>query len=381
MKKTLYKYYLIIFLFILPIFAVYPITTIYAKELGASIFQISLMNALFSVLPLILAIPIGKLIDKAGEKILLLIGSIGLFIALMIPFLYESFYLLCLMKFLLGGFQLLGILTTQNGVQMVSLPENRTKVIANFSLFSSVGILLGPLLGTYLVSAVGYQKTYLFLALLGLIAFGISSTLPKIDVIKIVEKEESIFLEIKGLLQRPGLLTILIISMFSLSTLDIFYIYFPLYASGIGLSLAEIGWVLSIQGFSNAIARFFLDKFIKKVGYINLLVLSLLLGGLAFTGLILFDSLYIIMLMAAIIGVGLGIIQPLTTTLTFQFANSGHTAMALGLRLMGNRLGQIILPIVFSGFNSIIGLAGIFVIATSLLVVGGIIGKVKIKSV
>lgn len=56
-----------IFIFI-PVFAARPMTSLFAKQLGASIIEIGLITACFSILPLLLAIFAGRYIDRYGER-------------------------------------------------------------------------------------------------------------------------------------------------------------------------------------------------------------------------------------------------------------------------------------------------------------------------
>lgn len=381
MKTTLYMYYGIIIFVILPVYAAYPISTLYAESLGASLFQISIMNVFFSILPLCIAISAGKIIDQFGEKLPLIIGMVGMMITLLLPFLFESIWALFVMKFFLGGSQLLGILASQNGVQKVVMPEGRNKTIANFSLFSSLGMLLGPLVGTYVGAIFNYRTVYLVLATMCTIPLVCSLLLHPTEVVKSEVNNKSAINEVKEVLKRPGLTPVLIISMLSLSTLDIFYVYFPLYAKSIGLTVIQIGWVLSIQALCNALTRMFLDRFIQWIGYMYVLLVALLLGVISFGALIMFDHIIYILLIASLLGVGLGIIQPLTTTLTFNFAPDGRTGLALGIRLTGNRVGQICIPLVFGSISGITGIGGLFVISSISLLMGAVITKKFISNV
>ena len=89
--------------------------------------------ALYAALPALLALPAGRMTDRLGFKIPMLFGTTGLFIALMLPFLWPSMTTLYFTACLLGlSFTVLQ-LATQTLAGAISGPAERAR---NFSLLS-----------------------------------------------------------------------------------------------------------------------------------------------------------------------------------------------------------------------------------------------------
>lgn len=383
MKRTLYLYYCSVVFVILPVYAARPMTSLFAEELGASMVEIGLLTSCFSLVPLLTAIASGQLIDRFGEKIPLMIGSGGMVLALSFPFFQPSLFFLFMMQFLLGGSQIIAIVAIQNGVSSSAPLKQRDQAVANFSLFSSLGILIGPLVGGYLTEHFGFQNTYIVLSVISVVslitAFIISPSRKLEDC-----SNESSGGKVRELLSIPGFKLVLVVSMLSLSALDIFYAYFPLYASSIGMSLTQIGWILSIQALANAVTRMFLSPCVERFGRTHVLIFFMVLGALGFALVPLYDTFLYVALISIFLGMGLGIIQPLTTILTYNLAPKGRTGEALGVRFAGNRMGQITIPLIFAGVSTLTSLGAIFIIVAAVLFIGawsarGILSHDKIK--
>ncbi|MEK3934848.1 MFS transporter [Sporosarcina sp. FSL W7-1349] len=357
-----------IFIFI-PVFAARPMTSLFAKQLGASIIEIGLITACFSILPLLLAIFAGRYIDRYGERPPLALGSVGIFLSLCLPYFFPYTSILYLSQLLLGISQLMAILAIQNGVAKSSEGGSINSSIGSFSLFSSTGMLLGPLLGGYATEHFGFQTSYLLLAFVPLIALVLSFYIVNKNVNQQSEPLEGKS-NVKELFQISGLRSSLLVSMIVLSALDIFYVYFPLLAQSLGLSLSEIGWALSAQATANALVRIFMPHLVNKFGITTILWIFMLIGAFGYGMIPFLHGFAAIFLFAFILGTGLGVTQPLTIILAYTFSPAGRSAEVLGVRLASNRLAQTIVPFAFAGISSFIGLGPIFFMNSLLLIFG-----------
>jgi MFS family permease len=370
-----YYLYLVSLIFILiPVSASRPMTSLYAEELHASMLEIGVLTACYSLTPFLVAVFAGRFIDRFGEKLPLIICSIGMCFSLSLPFFFPKLSILYLSQLLLGGSQLLGLVAIQNGAAGSVTAEKRDQAIATMSLFASIGLMLGPLIGGYSTEHLGFQNSYLFFSSFLIIAFAMSlfigSTYHKGN--KVSNRE---VFRMKELLAIPGLKRSIFVSMLTLAAIDIFYVYYPLYASSIGMTPSQIGWLLTITGSASVFVRIFIPRLVTRYGRVRVLSIFMFCGAISY-GLIPFFQLFIfIALVATFIGMGLGIAQPLTTILSYNLAPEGRTAEVLGIRLAGNRLSQVIIPLVFAGVSTVTGLGAIFTIEALLLGVGAFLAK------
>ena len=76
--------------------------SLYALELGASQFTIGILIALYALCPVLFAILIGKMADRIGARVLVIIGTAGIGLALLLPPLFPGLITLYASALLLG---------------------------------------------------------------------------------------------------------------------------------------------------------------------------------------------------------------------------------------------------------------------------------------
>ncbi|WP_209124594.1 MFS transporter [Alkalihalobacillus sp. BA299] len=360
---------------LIPVSAVRPMTSLFANDLKASMVEIGFIVACYSITPLFIAIRAGRFVDRIGEKLPLMVGSIGMTIAVVLPYFFPYLFMLYISQLILGGSQLLALVALQNGVGRSVPIEKRDKAIGTFSLCVSFAMMLGPLIGGYSVEHNSFSISYLLISFFSIVPLILSLFI--ISSRSEGEKEPAAkgFNNVLDLLIIPGLKRSIIVSMIILAGLDIFYVYYPLFATSIGLSPLQIGWILTIQAFASIITRLFMPFLVSKFGRVKVLYVFMFFGAIAYASIAFFEHFVIIALLTVILGFGLGITQPLTTIISYNLAPKGHTGEVLGLRLAGNRLSQVIIPLLFAGLSNFIGLGFIFIIKAIALGGGAILAK------
>jgi MFS family permease len=372
--KNHYIYLLSALFILLPVAAVRPMTSLFAEKLDATMTEIGFITACYSVTPFVLAIFAGRFVDKYGEKLPILLGSMSMLVALLLPFLFPVLLTLYFSQLILGGAQLLAIVAIQNGVARSVPPSKRDQAFANMSLFTSLGLMFGPLIGGYSSEHLGFQYSFLL--------FIIFSIVPLVLAVYIRPSKQETQnnneiqrMGVKKLLSIPSLKLSIFISMINLAALDIFNVYYPLYSSSIGMSPSEIGWILTITALASVIIRIFIPSLTAKLGRAKLISLFMFCGAIAYFAIPLTSYYPLIILITLLLGCGLGITQPLTTIVSYNLAPKGHTGEVLGIRLAGNRFSQIITPVIFAGISNLTGLGAIFIFEALLLGAGATLAR------
>ena len=78
------------------------VVSLMALESGATQMQVGILMALYAVCPMLFAIAIGRLADRVGARPPMLLGTVGVGIALVLPALWPSMTTLYLSSLLLG---------------------------------------------------------------------------------------------------------------------------------------------------------------------------------------------------------------------------------------------------------------------------------------
>jgi MFS family permease len=109
------------------------------------------------------------------------------------------------------------------------------------------------------------------------------------------------------------------------------------------------------------VARLFYARLIQAVGRPPLTLVSTLVGAAAFA-LMAVPSLPVMYAASVAIGVGLGIAATLTISGIVLVAPPEARATAMTMRIMGNRLGLVLMPLVAGLIAAATGVAGILLL-------------------
>jgi MFS family permease len=354
-----------------------------ALNLGASSFEVGLLAALFPVFPLLLAVYAGRISDRVGVKIPMIAGSVMMAAGLCVPLAWSGMNGLFAAAILIGFGHIFFHVSAHNLIGSYGEGEARVRNFATFSLGGSLSAFFGPALTGFSIDGLGFTATYIVLAGVALVAPVILLAVPRM-----VPKRTAHSPERGGgsmeLLAIPGLRRTLIMSGVTLTGVELFTFYFPVYGRSIGLSASVIGLVMASYAVAAFIVRMAMNRATRTLGEIGVLTASLLMAGVTFLLVPLVSQALLLAVVAFLLGIGLGCAQPLTIILTYNHAPKGRSGEALGMRLTVNKLTQILVPLVFGAMGSAFGLIPVFWANGVFLFAGGLVSlaerKVSVKA-
>jgi predicted MFS family arabinose efflux permease len=237
--------------------------------------------------------------------------------------------------------------------------EARTRNFATFSLGASVSAFFGPSLTGFAIDGLGFPPAFAMLA-----AIAVIPILPLVFYPRFIPRQ------MKGgrepargsidLRANPALRRTLLMSGVTLTGIELFTFYFPVYGRSIGLTASVIGLVMASYAVAAFIVRLGMHAAAKRMGEIGVLTASLFMAGVTYMLVPLVSHGLLLGLVAFLLGLGLGCAQPLTILLTYNHAPPGQSGEALGMRLTVNKITQIGVPVVFGGLGSAFGLIPVF---------------------
>jgi len=353
-----------------------PLVTLYAAKMGANTFDIGILTAIYAFFPLIFAIHAGKITDRIGDRLPILFGMITASVGLILPYLFQTMWALYASQIIVGMAHIFIIISLQNVLGNAATRQNRDQYFGIFSTVVALAQFLGPVVGGYITESTSYTIAFLISASFGIIAIIISFWIP--IIIKNSTSASSLPpTSTLSLLKMPVLRRALGGSALVLYSRDIFVAYFPLYATKLAMSDSSIGWIIAMQGLAMVPVRFFLVTLSKRIGRARLLLISVLIAGLSYFIIPFTQNVPILVLLAIIMGAGLGCGQPLSMTTSYNASPRGKTGEVLGLRLATNRISQIIAPLLFGGIGSGLGLISVFLFSGIFLVGGAFLTYTK----
>ncbi len=340
-----------------------PVITLFATELGASVFEIGILTAAFAFLPLILPIHAGKIADRIGDRLPVLLGFIGLTIAMAIPYFYHTMWDLYLSQIIVGIANIFIVVSLQNVLGNATTPENRDNYFSWFGMATALGVLVGPIIGGYISEHFSYADAFLVSVFISFFTMLFAFKIPVI--IKENNTVKAGLLSSVGLLKMPVLRNALFSSALVLYSRDIFVAYFPLYAKQYDISDSTIGWIIAVQGLAMLLIRFALPQITSLLGRDKVLSISIIVAGIAFFLMPFTGNTLLLGFYSCLMGFGLGCGQPLSMATTYSASPKSRTGEVLGLRVSTNRLSQLIAPLFF-------GLIGIWMGVLSVFLISGI---------
>jgi MFS family permease len=174
-------------------------------------------------------------------------------------------------------------------------------------------------------------------------------------------------LPVHMLVRVPGLGAILLASVMGVTAGDLIVIYLPLLGAERGIDVAAIGFLLTVRAVATLISRALYARLVTEIGRWRLMVGSTFAAGLGCACLALPLPFWAMGVAMTIIGFALGISTTLSITMVFDLAAASARGTVNSLRIMGNRVGQLLLPFTVGLVAAATGVAGIlFIIAASL---------------
>ncbi len=338
---------------------------------GATSFQVGLIGAMFPVFPLLLAVYAGKVSDRIGVRIPMIGGAAVVASGITIPLAWPGIPGLVASAICVGLGQIFFHVSAHNLIGGLGTGEARTRNFATLSLGGSVAAFFGPSIAGFSIDGQGYRPTYVLLAAIAALPALILLVRPSIVPPRRLRSRAAPAGGSTALLANPALRRTLLMSGVTLTGIELFTFYFPVYGRSIGLTASAIGMVMSSYAVAAFLVRMGMHRAARRLGEVGVLTVSLFMAGATYLLVPMVSHVALLALVAFLLGLGLGCAQPLTILLTYNHAPAGRSGEALGMRLTVNKLTQIAVPVVFGGLGSAFGLLPVFWANGVFLLTGG----------
>ena len=365
------------------IYVMRPMITYRALENGASTYEIGVIAAIYALTPLLVAVSMGRWVGRFGEAPLLIAGSVA-FVLLAASLAYvNNVIALAALTAIAGIAHLANVAASQALVASKSPNHLQEHNFGYFSFSTSLGHTVGPMLGGLIAGSAGVlpkssSSAFIFAAILATLS------LVPIFVAKEMRQRKSKAerdlagaIRARDVVKRPGIKPAIWTSLSVASVNDVLVVILPLVGTENGINPVVIGAILSLRSAAAMISRFLLGSLTSKFGSTRVMNYSINLAAIFLLLTLFATSAIPLAILMAIIGFLLGVGQPLTMSIVSKKSPIEERAMAISIRLFGNRLGQFIVPLgmgviagpfgssaIFAGLASITASAGIVSLIT-----------------
>ena len=332
------------------IYVLRPMITYRALELDANAAQIGLIASVYALFPVLLALHFGKWVGRMGEAKFIIYGTLAMLVTSVALMFANSITLLALAAGAAGLAHLACMVGGQSMVALRAPRESYDRYFGFYTFSASVGHMLGPIVAAIVAGSNGNLPKSTSNAFLLGVALTILAIFPVIrwrnerPTVVAQQSSEGTFKTAINLVKRPGILAAIYISLAISSVADVLVVFLPLFGTENNFSPYAVGAILAIRAGTTMLSRFFLGRLSDRFTTFQLLWWSTVISVISCAAMAFARTPLTLGLIVFVAGFSLGIGQPLTMSLVSQKTQSNERALAVSARLMGNRIGQFLVP-------------------------------------
>lgn len=348
-------------------------------QLHASPFAIGLILSFYSLLPMVLSIPAGRWIDRVGIRLPMLLGGGVLAFGISVPFIAWDIGSLYLASVAVGVGFMAFHLCVQKAAGDLGGEENRKDFYAQLALGYSVSGFAGPTLTGFAIDWLGHRAVFGLLAVLPMLALALAARsrfVHSIGRTAEAEQPRAPDARLLDLWRSPELARLFVAIVLISSCWEVHQLMVPLFGAQHGLSASSIGLVLGAFAAATFVIRLAMPLFIHRHSEWRLILVSMWVAACVYALYPWYPTLPAMLTLSFVLGLGLGICQPMILTVLHRSAPPGRVGEATGLRMMLVSATQTALPTIAGALGGALGLSAMFLGMTGLVAVGAtVVGR------
>lgn len=335
-----------LFIAFLGIGLVIPVLPTIMNELHISGSVVGYMVAAFAITQLIVSPIAGKLVDKIGRKVMIVVGLFIFGLSELLFGIGRSIEILFISR-MLGGVSAAFIMPAVTAyIADITTLSQRSKALGYMSAAISTGFIIGPGIGGFLAEF-GTRIPFYAAGILGFVAAILSLILLKEPTRALDDQEAapSILGSVKRVISPLYFIPFVLIFVLSFG-LAAFESLFSLFVDHkFAFTPSDIAIIITGSGIVGALAQLLLfDWLTKKMGEINVIRYSLILSAVLTFAMTVVSHYFAILFVTFFIFVGFDLIRPAATSYLSKIAGNEQGFVG-GMNSMFTSLGNIFGPI------------------------------------
>jgi len=312
-----------------------PITSLYAKQIGAPTEVIGLLVAAVTITGIFVKFPSGGLADLFGFRRLmqggLLVKAVGPFLYLIVGSWPE---LLAVRLF--HGLSTALYAPAASAQVAKFYPQQRGSRLGTYGAAENAGVVLGPVLGAAVLSWTNFPVAFLVSGVIGIAA--LLAILPFPNDAPSEPLRQSVKEIALGLLQGlrqiasdPAIRLVSLMEATLFAGVGTLQAYLPLYALNVHISVAQIGLVFGAQGVASIVSRPFMGSAADRIGRRPFIVVGVAICAAVLVVIPHLGTFLPLLGLSALFGLGTGMVTPSTTAMIGDLVKHGDFGAAMGV--------------------------------------------------
>lgn len=336
---------------------------------GYSAASVGVLLAFFGLTQVFLAVPAGRFADRHGLHkpvfLSLLAASLGGLVAM----LYPAYPVLCLAALLTGGAAGCTVIALQRHVgRMAAGGAQLRQVFSWLAIGPAVSNVLGPIAAGLLIdhagpepgSRLGYQAAFALMAVFPWVTWWLMRQVRDRVAAPASESAGGPRRRAWDLLKDRGFARLMLVNWFISSSWDVHTLIVPLIGVERGISASVIGAILGGFSLAAALIRVVMPLLAERIREWAMIAGAMLMTSALFAVYPLMPGAWSMGACSVLLGMALGVVQPMVMSTLHQITPAHRHGEALGLRLMAVTASSVAIPVVFGSVSAIVGTAGVF---------------------
>jgi MFS family permease len=359
------------------VYMVRPMTSYRLLAYGEGAREVGLVAAAFAVLPIFLAIPLGRFSDRRSGAPLLLVGCAVQTAGCLLLAVSATTPTIAASSAVVGLGHLALALGTQDVVARESGGERHDQHFGLLTAGVSLGQLVGPLLVGALLGATGIPSVgattrgMLVAAGIAAVATGCAAVAERSGAAA-AARPGARRGSVRTIVRTRGVPAGIFASIAVLAASDVFTAYLPVIGSQNDIGPRAVGILLALRAAASIAVRVGIGTIVRRVGRRQLITLGAASAAVALALMTLTSDVWLLAALSIVAGLGLGFGQPLSMTLVVQLVPEHARSTALAVRLTGNRIGQVATPAAAGLIAGSAGAGSVFWLLSAMLLASAV---------
>jgi MFS family permease len=334
---------------------------------GYSPAAVGVLLALFALTQVFLALPAGRFADRHGLRRPISYSVFAAVLGAGAAVAFPIFPVLCFAALMTGGATGAAVISLQRHVGRAAVGALQLRQVFSWlSIGPAVSNFVGPFSAGLLIDHVGampgstsgYRAAFLLMAILPMASwFLVRKTRELPPVIAASGGPQP---KAWDLLRQATFRRLMLVNWFLSSCWDVHTFVVPVLGFERGISASVIGTILGSFAVAAALIRMVMPLVAAHLREWKVLATSMLITAVLFGIYPLMQSAIGMGVCSILLGLALGMVQPMVMSMLHQITPEARHGEALGLRLMAINASSVVMPMLFGTAGALVGIAGVF---------------------
>lgn len=334
---------------------------------GYSPAAVGVLLALFALTQVFLALPAGRFADRHGLRRPVSYSVFAAVLGAGAAVAFPIFPVLCFAALMTGGATGAAVISLQRHVGRAAVGALQLRQVFSWlSIGPAVSNFIGPFSAGLLIDHVGampgstsgYRAAFLLMAILPVASwFLVRKTRELPPVIAASGGPQP---KAWDLLRQATFRRLMLVNWFLSSCWDVHTFVVPVLGFERGISASVIGTILGSFAVAAALIRMVMPLVAAHLREWKVLAASMLITAVLFGIYPLMHSAIGMGVCSILLGLALGMVQPMVMSMLHQITPEARHGEALGLRLMAINASSVVMPMLFGTAGALVGIAGVF---------------------